>query len=108
MADTDTKDSSLNRRAWIQGMTAGAAWAVLPRPLSDSLPAPLAANEGPTVLEAVRAMSAITGKALDPAWLTPTSEFLDLILRITQPLRALDVVDLEPSTQFTFPSSQTR
>ncbi len=83
-----------SRRRWLQSAYgAGLTTVVLLHPLHL-----LALDR--KVLEAARAMSAMTGVELPQKWLEPAASLVGVILDYSTVLRKLDLGELEPATFF--------
>ncbi len=87
-----TRESSIDgmtRRLWLQAAVGAPGLSLLP----------LLAQE-PGLTEAVRRMAVLTGAELPERWVEPTSLLVSVILRYSEPLRALDLGEREPATSF--------
>ncbi len=89
MNTPEPSNHGMTRRLWLQAAVGAAGLSLLPL-----------LAQGPGLTEAVRRMAVLTGAELPERWLEPTSLLVSVILRYSEPLRALDLGEREPSTFF--------
>ena len=62
--------------------------------------APPLLTQGQSLDATIRSMASVTGTNLSAPWLQPTADLVEVILGDSQPLRALDLGEIEPATYF--------
>ncbi len=86
----------ITRRLWLQGMACTAAGVSA----ASLLPDGEARAQAPPLADVIRSMSAVTGEVIEENWVGPTASLVRIILDYSKGLRALDLGEVEPATDF--------
>ena len=86
----------ITRRLWLQGMACTAAGVSTAGLWSDGE----VRAQAPPLPDVIRSTSAVTGEVIEENWVGPTASLVRIILEYSKGLRALDLGEIEPATDF--------